>query len=63
MAGVITAAEPSWISPFTGLRLGDFRKLVTLCAERAPIGLAEGVPGHCRWRTGCSWSLHTGGPT
>ncbi|MFJ9523634.1 IS5/IS1182 family transposase, partial [Kitasatospora sp. NPDC101801] len=29
MAGVITASEPSWIAPFTGLSPRDFRKLMT----------------------------------
>lgn len=29
MAGVITASEPSWIAPFTGLSPRDFRKLIT----------------------------------
>ncbi|MGW7081850.1 IS5/IS1182 family transposase, partial [Streptomyces sp. NPDC054866] len=29
MAGVITASEPSWISPFTGLSPRCFGKLVT----------------------------------
>ncbi|MFD0399972.1 IS5/IS1182 family transposase, partial [Kitasatospora sp. NPDC127121] len=28
MAGVITASEPSWIAPFTGLSPRDFRKLM-----------------------------------
>lgn len=29
MAGVITASQPSWITPFTGLSPHAFRKLVT----------------------------------
>ncbi|TSB19360.1 IS5/IS1182 family transposase, partial [Streptomyces benahoarensis] len=29
MAGVITASEPSWIAPFTGLSPRAFGKLVT----------------------------------
>lgn len=39
MAGVITAAEPSWIPPFTGLRSRDFRKLVTLLRREGGAGL------------------------
>lgn len=36
MAGVITASESSWITPFTGLSPRDFRKLMTaLCREGA----------------------------
>ncbi|MER5966564.1 transposase [Streptomyces sp. NPDC002057] len=30
MAGVITASEPSWIAPFSGLRPRDFRRLITM---------------------------------
>ncbi|MGW0949884.1 transposase [Streptomyces sp. NPDC002623] len=47
MAGVITAAEPSWISPSTGLRSRDFRKLVTLLRRE----------GADRTRRGRPWSL------
>lgn len=47
MAGVITASEPSWIAPFTGLRPRDFRKLITML-RRA---------GADRTRPGRPWSL------
>ncbi|MFF6960724.1 MULTISPECIES: transposase [unclassified Streptomyces] len=47
MAGMITAAEPSWIPPFTGLRSRDFRKLVTLLRRE----------GADRTRRGRPWSL------
>ncbi|MFJ1586676.1 transposase [Streptomyces sp. NPDC088197] len=47
MAGMITAAEPSWIPPFTGLRSRDFRKLVTLLRRE----------GANRTRRGRPWSL------
>ncbi|MDQ0790375.1 hypothetical protein QFZ64_005872 [Streptomyces sp. B3I8] len=33
MAGVITASEPSWISPFTGLSR-QFGKLVTVLRRK-----------------------------
>lgn len=37
MAGVLTASEPSWTGPFTGLSPRLFRKLVTaLRRETAP---------------------------
>ncbi|MFC5812947.1 IS5/IS1182 family transposase, partial [Streptomyces heilongjiangensis] len=29
MSGVITASEPSWIAPFTGLSPRQFGKLIT----------------------------------
>jgi hypothetical protein len=30
VAAVITASEPSWITPFTGLNPRAFRKLITM---------------------------------
>ncbi|MGQ5640797.1 MULTISPECIES: transposase [unclassified Streptomyces] len=47
MAGVITASEPSWIAPFTGLRPRDFRKLITMLRRE----------GADRTRPGRPWSL------
>ncbi|MEV6057188.1 transposase [Streptomyces sp. NPDC052107] len=47
MAGVITASEPSWIAPFTGLSPRDFRKLITSLRR-------EGAE---RTRPGRPWSL------
>ncbi|MFE1191240.1 transposase [Streptomyces olivaceoviridis] len=47
MAGLITAAEPSWIHPFTGLRPRDFRKLITTLRRE----------GADRTRRGRPWSL------
>ncbi|MGW0095618.1 transposase [Streptomyces sp. NPDC003328] len=44
MAGVITAAEPSWIPPFTGLRLRDFRKLITLLNREGADQVRRGRP-------------------
>ena len=37
MSGVITASEPSWIAPFTGLSPRQFGRLVT--ALRRELGL------------------------
>jgi hypothetical protein len=47
VAAVITASEPSWISPFTGLNPRSFAKLVTALRRE---GVDEG-------RTGRPWSL------
>src|SRR3954447_17488652 len=47
---VITAAEPSWIEPFTGLRPAQFRKLVRTVAVRGGAEIADG-------RRGRQWSL------
>jgi hypothetical protein len=52
---VITASEPEWIAPFTGLEPGQFGKLIRLVAKRggeqdrgrAPgpaVGVATGRP-------------------
>lgn len=46
MAGVITASEPSWIAPFTGLRVRDFRKLVTAMRREGADTVRPGRP----WR-------------
>ncbi|MFI6067043.1 transposase family protein [Micromonospora sp. NPDC051227] len=42
---VITAADPEWIFPFTGLQPAQFRTLVRLVAERGGDGIADGRPG------------------
>jgi len=47
VAGVITASEPSWLAPFTGLSPRDFRKLITSLRR-------EGAE---RTRPGRPWSL------
>ncbi|MFD7557417.1 transposase [Streptomyces sp. NPDC059835] len=44
MAGVITASEPSWIAPFTGLRVRDFRKLVTAMRREGADTVRPGRP-------------------
>lgn len=50
MAGVITASEPSWIAPFTGLSPRQFGKLLT-ALRREGADLA---------RKGRPWSLPLG---
>lgn len=45
---VITAADPEWIFPFTGLQPAQFRKLVRLVAERGGDAIADGRPGRQR---------------
>ncbi|REK91829.1 IS5/IS1182 family transposase [Streptomyces inhibens] len=47
MAGVITASEPSWIAPFSGLSPRLFRKLITALRRE---GADRARPGH-------PWSL------
>jgi hypothetical protein len=42
---VITAAQPGWIGPFTGLSPRQFRKLVRVVAERGGPQIADGRPG------------------
>lgn len=42
---VISAANPDWIFPFTGLQPAQFRTLVRLVAERGGEGVADGRPG------------------
>ncbi|MGZ9928276.1 transposase [Streptomyces sp. NC-S4] len=44
MAGVITASEPSWIAPFTGLRVRDFRNLVTAMRREGADTVRPGRP-------------------
>ncbi|MFE6872742.1 transposase [Kitasatospora sp. NPDC057692] len=44
MAGVITASEPSWIAPFTGLSQRDFRKLVTILRREGADAARPGRP-------------------
>ncbi|MFE9905780.1 transposase [Streptomyces achromogenes] len=44
MAGVITASEPSWIVPFTGLSPRCFGKLVTVVRREAADGARRGRP-------------------
>jgi Helix-turn-helix of DDE superfamily endonuclease len=47
---VISASRSEWIVPFTGLQLGQFRKLVTTVATRGGEAIADG-------RRGRQWSL------
>lgn len=47
---VVSAADPQWIFPFTGLKPVQFRRLVRLVAERGADSVVEGRPGR-------PWSL------
>jgi hypothetical protein len=40
---VISASRSEWIVPFTGLQLGQFRKLVATVAVRGGDAVADGV--------------------
>ncbi|MER6259055.1 transposase [Streptomyces sp900105245] len=44
MAGVITASEPSWIAPFTGLSPRHFKKLVTELRREGADPVGRGRP-------------------
>nr|BFD88363.1 hypothetical protein StreXyl84_77640 [Streptomyces sp. Xyl84] len=44
MAGVITASEPSWIAPFTGLSPRQFGKLVTALRREGADLVRRGRP-------------------
>ncbi|MFC7968295.1 transposase [Streptomyces cinereoruber] len=44
MAGVITASEPSWIAPFTGLSPRAFGKLVTVLRRGGADAVRRGRP-------------------
>ncbi|MBV7255041.1 transposase [Streptomyces albidoflavus] len=44
MSGVITASEPSWIAPFTGLSPRAFRKLVTALRREGADSPSRGRP-------------------
>ncbi|MEU2394988.1 transposase [Streptomyces sp. NPDC007369] len=44
MAGVITASEPSWIAPFTGLSPRAFGKLVTVLRRGGADAVRKGRP-------------------
>ncbi|MER5778355.1 transposase family protein [Streptomyces sp. NPDC002039] len=44
MAGVITASEPSWIAPFTGLSPRCFGKLVTVLRREGEDAVRRGRP-------------------
>jgi hypothetical protein len=45
MSQVITAAQPGWVGPFTGLSAREFRTLVALVARRGGQAIADGRPG------------------
>lgn len=44
VAGVITASEPSWIAPFTGLSPRNFGKLVTVLRREGADAVCRGRP-------------------
>ncbi|MBN3933305.1 transposase [Streptomyces verrucosisporus] len=44
MAGVITASEPSWIAPFTGLSPRQFAKLITALRREGADPVRRGRP-------------------
>ncbi|MGM9387151.1 transposase family protein, partial [Streptomyces antibioticus] len=44
MAGVITASEPSWTAPFTGLSPRQFGKLVTVLRREGADAVRKGRP-------------------
>ncbi len=44
MAGVITASEPSWISPFTGLSPRQFSKLISALRREGADPVRKGRP-------------------
>lgn len=44
MAGVITASEPSWVAPFTGLSPRQFTKLVTALWREGADPVSRGRP-------------------
>ncbi|MGW5172342.1 transposase family protein [Streptomyces nodosus] len=44
MAGVITASDPSWIAPFTGLSPRQFGKLVTVLRREGADAVRRGRP-------------------
>ncbi|MGW2776498.1 transposase [Streptomyces olivaceoviridis] len=44
MAGVITASEPSWIAPFTGLSPRQFNKLITAMRREGADPVRKGRP-------------------
>ncbi|WP_433545713.1 transposase [Streptomyces sp. CA-294286] len=44
MAGVITASEPSWIAPFSGLSPRQFGKLVTVLRRQGADAVRRGRP-------------------
>jgi hypothetical protein len=66
VAQVISASRSEWISPFTGLEPGQFRKLVRVVAVRGGEEIADGVlagSGAWTWPIGCCWWRRTGGRT
>ncbi|GAA3251816.1 hypothetical protein GCM10010493_27030 [Streptomyces lavendulae subsp. grasserius] len=48
MAGVITASEPSWPAPFTGLSPRQFGKLVTVLRREGADAVRKGRPWSLR---------------
>ncbi len=44
MAGVITASEPSWKTPFTGLGPQQFGRLVTVLRREGADAVRKGRP-------------------
>ncbi len=54
MGGVISAGDPKWIEPVSGLTEVQFARLVAWCGV-VVVMFSAVVPGGCRWRTGCCW--------
>lgn len=50
--GGMLRAEPLWVETFTGLRMGQFERLLKVVREQDG---AVAVRGVCRWRTGFCW--------
>lgn len=44
MVGVITASEPSWLAPFTGLSPRQFGKLITALRREGADPVRKGRP-------------------
>ncbi|MEW2291048.1 IS5/IS1182 family transposase, partial [Streptomyces sp. NPDC047841] len=44
MSGVITASEPAWIAPFTGLSPRQFGKLITALRREGADPVRKGRP-------------------
>lgn len=63
MTGVITAPEPSWIVPFTGLNPRQFGRLVTALRRRGVGPVRRGRPWSLPLEDRVLLSPRTGGPT
>ncbi len=63
VAVVITASEPSWIAPFTGLSPLQFGKLITALRRRGADLVRKGRPWSLPLEYRSCWSPPIGGPT